>query len=77
MRTGRPKALLTVSSDERAHLLAITCSHWLPAALTLGGKDRAGAASASPATRLWPCGLASLRSANRRMRFIADRIEVL
>jgi len=26
MRTGRPKAVLTMSSEERAHLLAITRS---------------------------------------------------
>jgi putative transposase len=38
MRTGRPKALLTISSDERAHLLAITRSRSLPAALTLRAK---------------------------------------
>jgi putative transposase len=38
MRTGRPKALLTMSSDERSHLLAITRSRSLPAALTLRAK---------------------------------------
>jgi putative transposase len=38
MRTGRPKAVLTMSSDERAHLLAITRSRSLPAALTLRAK---------------------------------------
>ena len=38
MRTGRPKALLTMSSDERAQLLAITRSRSLPAALTLRAK---------------------------------------
>src|SRR5262245_33582511 len=38
MRTGRPKAELTMSSDERAHLLAITRSRSLPAALTLRAK---------------------------------------
>ena len=36
MRTGRPKAVLRISSDERAHLVAITRS--LPAALTLRAK---------------------------------------
>jgi putative transposase len=36
MRTGRPKALLTMSSDERAHLLAITRSRSLPAAVPVG-----------------------------------------
>jgi putative transposase len=38
MRTGRPKAVLTMSSEERAHLLAITRSRSLPAALTLRAK---------------------------------------
>jgi putative transposase len=38
MRTGRPKALLTISSDERAQLTAITRSRSLPAALTLRAK---------------------------------------
>ena len=38
MRTGRPKTTLTMSSDERAHLLAITRSRSLPAALTLRAK---------------------------------------
>lgn len=38
MRTGRPKATLTISSDESAHLLAITRSRSLPAALTLRAK---------------------------------------
>ena len=38
MRTGRPKAVLTLSTDERAHLLAITRSRSLPAALSLRAK---------------------------------------
>ena len=38
MRTGRPKTTLTISSDERTHLLAITRSRSLPAALTLRAK---------------------------------------
>jgi putative transposase len=38
MRTGRPKATLTISIDERAHLLSITRSRSLPAALTLRAK---------------------------------------
>jgi hypothetical protein len=38
MRTGRPKTTLTMSNDERAHLLAITRSRSLPAALTLRAK---------------------------------------
>ena len=36
MRTGRPKTTLTMSSDERTHLLAITRSRSLPALLTFG-----------------------------------------
>src|SRR5262245_37648168 len=35
MRTGRPKAMLTISSDERTQLIAITRSRSLPAALTM------------------------------------------
>ena len=38
MRTGRPKAILTMSSDERTHLSAITRSRSLPATLTLRAK---------------------------------------
>jgi putative transposase len=38
MPTGRPKAELTISREERAHLLAITRSRSLPAALTLRAK---------------------------------------
>jgi putative transposase len=38
MRRGRLKAELTMSSDERAHLLAITRSRSLRAALTLRAK---------------------------------------
>jgi putative transposase len=65
MRTGRPKAELTLSSDQRAHLLAITRSRSLPAALTLRAKIVL-AWSASPAMPLWRRGLASapIRSAN-------------
>jgi putative transposase len=61
MRTGRPKALLTMSSDERAHLLAITRSRSLPVALTL----RAKIVLASSATPLWRRGLASALSYDR------------
>jgi hypothetical protein len=65
MRRGRAKAELTTSSDERAHLLAITRSRSLPAALTLRQRSY-WPASASPATPLWRRGLASAhtRSAN-------------
>ena len=38
MRTGRPKAILTLSSDERTRLLTLTRSRSLPAALTLRAK---------------------------------------
>ena len=38
MRAERPKTTLTMSSDERAHLLAVTRSRSLPAALTLRAK---------------------------------------
>ena len=38
MRTGRPKAVLTISGDERAHLLALARSRSMPAALTLRAK---------------------------------------
>jgi len=66
MRTGRPT--LTMSSDERTHLLAIARSRSLPAALTLRAKivlacarERVGTATPS-----WRRGLASapIRSAN-------------
>jgi putative transposase len=38
MRTGRPKAMLIMSSDKRADLLAITRSRTLPSALALRAK---------------------------------------
>ncbi|HKA46392.1 MAG TPA: hypothetical protein VKF40_30645 [Burkholderiales bacterium] len=38
MRTGRPKATLMISSDERMQFMAITRSRSLPAALTLRAK---------------------------------------
>ena len=38
MRTGRPKVMLTISSDERTALVGITRSRSLPAALTLRAK---------------------------------------
>jgi hypothetical protein len=38
MRTGRLKAMLTSSDDERTHPLAMTRSRSLPAALTLRAK---------------------------------------
>jgi hypothetical protein len=50
MRTGRPKATLTISSEERSHLLAITRSRSLPAVVTLRAK-MVWRATARPATR--------------------------
>jgi len=38
MRTGWPKAVVTISSDERTHRLIMTRSRSLPAALTLREK---------------------------------------
>jgi hypothetical protein len=38
MRTGRPQAMLIMSSDEHTRLLAITRLHTLPAALALRAK---------------------------------------
>jgi putative transposase len=78
MRTGRPKATLTMSSDERAHLLAITRSRSLPAALTLRAKIVLACerepSNAVVATRL---GVGPHTIGKWRKRFIADRIEGL
>jgi putative transposase len=78
MRTGRPKAPLTMSSDERAHLLAITRSRSLPAALTLRATIALACEreprNAVVATRL---GVGPHTIGKWRKRFIADRIEGL
>src|ERR1700676_5004382 len=78
MRTGRPKAVLTKSSDERAHLLAITRSRSLPAALTLRAKIVLACErepiNAVVATRL---GVGPHTIGKWRNRFIANRIEGL
>ena len=78
MRTGRPKAMLTISSDERTHLLAITRSRSLPAALTLRAKIVLACerepSNAVVATRL---GVGPHTIGKWRKRFIADRIEGL
>src|SRR4051812_50076493 len=78
MRTGRPKAMLTISSDERTHLLAITRSRSLPAALTLRAKIVLACerepGNAVVATRL---GVGPHTVGKWRKRFIADRIEGL
>jgi putative transposase len=78
--TGRPKATLTMSSDERTHLLAITRSRSLPAALTLRAKIVLACERerVSPARPSWRRGLASgpIRSAKWRNRFITDRIVI-
>src|SRR5258705_98987 len=76
MRTGRPKALLTMSSDERAHLLAITRSRSLPAALTLRANIvlacERDPSNAVVATRL---GVGPHTIGKWRNRLITDRIE--
>src|ERR1700737_5383682 len=78
MRSGRPKALLTTSSDERAHLLAIARSRSLPAALTLRAKIVLACerepSHAAVATRL---GVGPHTIGKWRKRFIANRIEGL
>src|SRR3981189_1424457 len=78
MRTGRPKAILTMSSGERTHLLAITRSRSLSAALTLRAKIVL-ACEREPsnivvATRL---GVGPHTIGKWRSRFISDRIEGL
>jgi len=75
MRTGRPKAILTISSDERAHLLAIARSRSLPAALTLRAKIvSACERESSNATAAPRLGVGPHTIGNWRNRFIADRI---
>jgi len=78
MRTGRPT--LTMSSDERTHLLAIARSRSLPAALTLRAKivlacERERVSTATPS---WRRGLASapIRFGKWRNRFITARIAI-
>ena len=77
MRTGRPKATLTMSSDERTHLLAITRSRSLPAALTLRAKIVLACerepSNAVVATRL---GVGPHTIGKWRNRFITDRIVI-
>jgi putative transposase len=78
MRTGRPKAMLTMSNDERTHLLAITRSRSLPAALTLRAKIVLACerepSNAIVAARL---DVGPHTIGKWRNRFIADRIEGL
>jgi putative transposase len=78
MRTGRPQAVLAISSDERRHLLVITRSRSLPAALTLRAKIVLACerepSNAVVATRL---GVGPHTIGNLRNRFITDRIEGL
>ncbi len=78
MRTGRPKATLTMSSEERTHLLAITRSRSLPAALTLRAKIVLACerepSNAVVATRL---GVGPHTIGKWRNRFITDRLEGL
>jgi putative transposase len=72
---GRPKAILTISSDERAHLSAITRSRSLPAALTLRAMIvlacERESSNAIVAPRL---GVGPRTIGKWRNRFIADRI---
>jgi putative transposase len=72
---GRPKAILRIFSDERAHLLAITRSRPLPAALTLRAKIvlacERESSNAIVAPRL---GVGPRTIGKWRNRFIADRI---
>ena len=76
MRTGRPKATLTMSNDERTRLLTITRSRSLPAALTLRAKIvltcEREPSNAIVATRL---DVGPHTIGKWRNRFIADRIE--
>jgi transposase len=75
MRTGRPKAILTISSDERAHLLAITRSRSLPAALTLRAKIVLACERESSNGIVAPrLGVGPHTIGKWRNRFIADRI---
>src|SRR3984893_6158199 len=78
MRTGRTTAMLTISRDESTHLLAITRSRSLPAALTLRAKIvltcEREPSNAVVATRL---GVGPHTIGKWRKRFIADRIEGL
>ena len=76
MRTGRPKALLTISSDERTQLTAITRSRSLPVALTLRAKIVLACErepnNAVVAARL---GVGPHTIGKWRNRFITNRIE--
>src|SRR5262245_4972194 len=78
MRTGRPKAMLTISSEERTQLVAITRSRSLPAALTLRAKIVLACerepSNAVVATRL---GVGPHMIGKWRNRFISGRIEGL
>ena len=78
MRTGRPKAALVMSNDERAHLLAIPRSRSLPTALTLRAKIvlacERNPSNAAVATQF---GVTRHTVGKWRKRFIADRIEGL
>ena len=78
MRTGRPKAVLTVSSEERAHLLAIARSRSLPAALTLRARIVL-VCEREPSNAVVATGLSvgPHTVGKWRKRFIADRIEGL
>ena len=77
MRTGRPKAVLTMSDGERAHLLAITRSRSLPAVLTLRAKIvLACEREPSNAVVANQLGVGPHTIGKWRNRFIIDRIVI-
>ena len=78
MRTGRPKAKLTISNDERSHLLSITRSRSLSAALTLRAKIvLACERESSNAVVAMQLSVGPRTIGKWRNRFIAERIEGL
>src|SRR5690348_10394900 len=78
MRTGRPKAALTMSSEERTQLSTITRSRTLPAALALRAKIvlacELETSNAAVAAQL---GIGAHTVGKWRNRFITGRIEGL
>jgi putative transposase len=75
MRTGRPKAELTISSAERAQLVSISRSRSLPAALTLRARIvLACAGETSNRTVAADLGIGPHTVGKWRNRFIADRL---
>ena len=79
MRTGRSKAMLTISNDERTYpyFLAMTRSRSLPAVLTLLAKFVL-TCEREPSNSVVAAGLADPHTIGKwRNRFNADRIESL